>query len=75
MRFKQKFFANLFDAEYLIQDWGRFSLYNSISLTLSRPLGKLTSISLFYLFKNDQKSFENKSGLADHNFNLKLRIN
>ena len=30
--------------------------------------------SLFYHFKNDQESFENKFGLAGQNFNLKLRI-
>ena len=30
--------------------------------------------SLFYHSKNDQESSENKLGLADQNFNLKLRI-
>ena len=29
---------------------------------------------LFYDSKNDQEAFENKLGLADQNFNLKLRI-
>ena len=30
--------------------------------------------SLFYHSKNDQKSFENKLGLADQNFTLKFKI-